>query len=234
MNTFIHHGSGKKTFTRSMFAQIAPRYDFLNHLLTLGFDSRWRRHLIQQLDIDSGAQILDLACGTGDVAKEIISQVQSPRIYGGDPVTEMLQIARRKLPDLYPVCLEGEQLPFPPGKFDIITVGFGLRNFAYLETGLEEIYRCLADGGRVGCLEFFGPTPGLRGAMFQFYATHILPAIGGLFSRGYAYRYLPESIKAFGSAAEFADLLRQVGFKDIYEQQFLAGLVRVFIATKAG
>ncbi|MFC1480853.1 ubiquinone/menaquinone biosynthesis methyltransferase [Candidatus Neomarinimicrobiota bacterium] len=234
MNAFIHHGTGKQNFTRSMFAHIAPRYDFLNHLLTLGFDRRWRRHLIQQLDIYSGAQILDLACGTGDVAKEIISQVQSPRIYGGDPVTEMLQIAHRKLPDLHPVCLEGEHLPFPSGIFDAITVAFGLRNFAYLETGLGEIYRCLVDGGRIGFLEFFEPTPGLQGSVFKFYTAHILPAIGGIFSRRYAYRYLPESIEAFGPAVNFTNLLRQVGFIDIYEQQYLSGLVRIFIGTKAG
>ena len=232
MNNYIHRGIDKTTFTRSMFAQIAQRYDFLNRLLTLGFDRRWRRYLIQQLHIDSGARILDLACGTGDVAKEITSQVQSPRIYGGDPVPEMLQIARRKIPELRPVCMGGEHLPFPAGHFDIITVAFGLRNFAYLETGLEEIFRCLTGGGRIGFLEFFEPAPGVRGTVFQYYTTHILPAIGGLFSRRYAYRYLPESIRAFGTAADFANLLRQVGLRDIYEQQFLAGLVRIFIATK--
>ncbi len=233
MNTFIHHGPGKHDFTRKMFANIAPRYDFLNRLLTLGFDRHWRRQLIRQLDIASGAQILDLACGTGDVAKEIACQVQSPRIYGGDPVTEMLQIAQRKLPALHTVCLAGEQLPFKAGHFDIITVAFGLRNFAFLETGLEEIYRCLTPGGRIGVLEFFEPALGFKGAVLQFYTTHILPIIGGLFSRRDAYHYLPESIKAFSSAADFAKLLGRVGFEDISECRRMAGLVRIFSATKA-
>jgi len=215
-----------------MFGEIAPRYDFLNRLLSAGQDVAWRRRLVAALALKPDEKLLDVACGTADVAIE--AKLQQPRcqVVGADPVVEMLYQARTKIPALHPVCGECEGLPFASATFNAATVAFGVRNFTYLEQGLEELHRVLVPGGRLGILEFALPDKGLLSGLYRWYLTTVLPGIGALFSRGYAYQYLPESISHFPAPVDFAALMESVGFTDVRLERLMGGAVWIYYGAK--
>lgn len=232
MTRFVHYGDDKRRFVRRMFSDIARRYDFLNRLLTLGMDVRWRKRLAVTLGVQPGDCVLDLACGTGDVARHIGRHQPHCRVVGADPVPEMLSRAVEKSPTLVPVCCESEFLPFRDNIFQAATVAFGVRNFSYLEDGLEQIYRVLAPRARLGILEFALPTRGPLRGVYRWYLTRLLPRLGALLSRDYAYQYLPESIHHFPAPGEFTDLLESVGFSHVETEQLLGGAVWIYCAWK--
>ncbi|MFC1484362.1 ubiquinone/menaquinone biosynthesis methyltransferase [Candidatus Neomarinimicrobiota bacterium] len=233
MTSFIHHGAGKRQFTRQMFSQIVDRYDFLNRSLSLGMDQKWRSRLLDTVNLQPGFRMLDLACGTGDVSKLAGKRTQPGLVVGADPVPPMLQIAARKCPSLKTVCCEGEALPFGHGTFDAITVAFGVRNFSDLEMGLQEIYRVLLPGGILAILEFALPSAGIFRGFFAWYLKHVLPFTGALFRRGEAYHYLTESIYHFPSAPEFVRLLGDIGLVELYREQYLGGTVQIVTGRKS-
>jgi demethylmenaquinone methyltransferase / 2-methoxy-6-polyprenyl-1,4-benzoquinol methylase len=217
---------------RDMFTRIAPRYDLLNHLLSFSLDHLWRRRTAQRFAEILGrpeARVLDLCCGTGDLAfaldrarSRALGASKSPRValIGSDFVEPMLIRAREKARDaqlsVIFAAADGLRLPFPDATFDLLTSAFGFRNLANYEAGLREFARVLKHGGEVGILEFTEPSSGLMAALFRFYFRHILPRIGGAISgNAEAYKYLPGSVSKFPSPVELAALMQRIGFANI-------------------
>jgi demethylmenaquinone methyltransferase/2-methoxy-6-polyprenyl-1,4-benzoquinol methylase len=224
---------------REMFAGIAGRYDFLNHLLSGNTDKRWRRLVARELKkslTSSGMSVLDVACGTGDLSLAIAKET-SACVIGTDFCREMLSIAFRKTAesDFFIPYVEGDalNLPFADESFDAASIAFGLRNLANVEEGLRELYRILKPNGRVAILEFSNPVvPGFRQA-FNFYFNRILPRIGGLFSKKSTYEYLPDSVSKFPDQKRLAEMMREVGFEDVNYKNLTGGIAALHLGTKA-
>ncbi len=224
---------------RSMFDEIAPRYDFLNRLLSLGIDRSWRRFAVRQLAIPAGGEVLDIATGTGDVALEIARQnPHDVTIVGADVSREMVEIGRQKVaasPHAGRITFEiapCEALPFADSRFNGITIAFGIRNVVDRQLGIIEMHRVLKPGGRAVILEFSTPTfPPFR-ALYQFYFLKVLPRIGGLFSRQSAYQYLPDSVMEFPSREEFKGLMAKAGFKNLRHSDLTLGIATVYVGEK--
>ena len=214
-----------------MFGDIAPTYDLLNHLLCANQDRRWRRSAVRRLCPRAGESVLDLCCGSGDSTREILSQQPRCRVAGADFALPMLEIARAKeLPAL--ACADALRLPFRGAEFDAVSVAFGVRNFADTRAGLEEMFRVTKSGGRVLVLEFMRPTSNIvaRGAgASNFVLAPIGRAISGHES---AYSYLPQSIDGFYTKAEFAALLRAIGWRNVRAFDHALGVATSFVGTK--
>jgi demethylmenaquinone methyltransferase / 2-methoxy-6-polyprenyl-1,4-benzoquinol methylase len=229
--------SRKAKQVRSMFAQIAPRYDFLNHALSLNIDRRWRRLVIKgvaDLLDKPGATVLDLCCGTGDLSLELGVHAQT---IGVDFCHPMLQLATEKVRRTrLPVeLIEGDALrvPFADSMFDVVTVAFGLRNVDGTREGLCEIYRLLKPGGRCAVLEFSHPQLPIFRSLFHFYFTRLLPRIGNAISgSSFAYQYLPDSVRSFPTQKELAQLMRQVGFSEVRYYNLFAGVASLHLGDK--
>ncbi|MGQ1788369.1 bifunctional demethylmenaquinone methyltransferase/2-methoxy-6-polyprenyl-1,4-benzoquinol methylase UbiE [Saccharicrinis sp. GN24d3] len=229
---------GKKTQIKSMFDNIAPKYDFLNHFLSMGIDKIWRRRAINLLKGIESPEILDIATGTGDLA--IASMRLKPqRVVGLDLSPEMLKVGQEKIKnknlDHIISMVEGdsENLPFTDGEFDAAMVAFGVRNFENLQKGLCEINRVLKSGGKFMVLEFSNPTAFPFKQIYKFYSTRILPWWGGLLSKDKAaYTYLPESVAAFPEGQSFVAELEKAGFKSerVWKQTF--GVATIYFASK--
>jgi demethylmenaquinone methyltransferase / 2-methoxy-6-polyprenyl-1,4-benzoquinol methylase len=203
---------------RRMFDRIAPVYDAMNRIMTAGLDRRWRRLTAQRVAAP-GARVLDVCCGTGDLA--VACAREGAVVTGLDFSEPMLDRARRKAPELEWVSGDALALPFDDGTFDGATVGFGVRNVEDLERGLRELRRILRSGGRVGILEITRP----RGPLAPFYRLWfdgVVPLLGKLLPGGSAYTYLPASVRRFPGPDELANLMGGVGFGDV-EYRLLAG-----------
>lgn len=210
----------KKEQVARMFNNISGHYDFLNHFLSMGIDRVWRRKAIQLLHPAQPKVILDVATGTGDFAIEAL-RLNPDRVVGVDIAEGMLEVGRRKLRDRKledRIALEfgdSEKLPFGDNFFDAVIVAFGVRNFENLGVGLREMYRVLKPGGTVVILEFSKPSKFPMKQLYNVYFTAILPLLGRWISRdSSAYRYLPESVKAFPDGQEFLDVLTNSGYKN--------------------
>ena len=206
---------------RQMFAQIAPRYDLLNRVLSLGVDRAWRRAAAEEALLLDPERVLDVATGTADFALELARRAPASEVVGCDFVPEMLEIGRRKARERHlKVHLElGDALalPYSDASFDALTCAFGFRNFADYPRALSEFWRVLRPGGRLVILEFPPPGKTLLGALFRLYFEQILPRVGGLISGNpQAYRYLPASVLAFPKPARLADLMVAAGFQTGY------------------
>jgi demethylmenaquinone methyltransferase / 2-methoxy-6-polyprenyl-1,4-benzoquinol methylase len=224
---------------RAMFDVIAPRYDFLNRLLSLGIDRRWRTFAVKQLRIPAGGKALDLATGTGDVALEIAAQTApSVQIVGSDFTQGMLVRGREKIirsPHARRILLVNapcEALPHPSGLFDGVTIAFGIRNVVDRESGLAEMFRVLKGGGRVVILEFSQPKNGFFQALYAFYFRRLLPLIGGLFSARSAYQYLPDSVLEFPDRHTFKQMMVAAGFTDVRHFDLTGGIATVFVGVR--
>lgn len=223
---------------REMFSSIAQRYDFLNHLLSFGMDFRWRKKCALELSgIDKG-WILDVATGTADLAIEIARYTNKDvKIIGVDFSREMLLIAKKKVERralnrrISLLLSRGEFLPFADNIFDGITIAFGIRNFPDMTKGLKEMNRVLKPGSPVLILEFSRPK-GLIYGIYRFYSKKILPAIGGIFSKRYAYQYLTDSVERFPSRQYVMDLMKMCGFYDVDFIDMTSGIVTLFRAKK--
>lgn len=228
----------KKDQVAEMFDNIAPKYDFLNHLLSMGIDITWRKKAIRIIGKRNPKAILDVATGTGDFALEAKS-LKPERIVGIDISEEMLNVGRKKIHNkgfdelIEMIKADSEALPFKDNTFDAITVGFGVRNFAHLEVGLGEMLRVLKPGGQVAIIEISQPQNFPVKQVYNIYFKHILPTVGKLVSKdARAYTYLPESVTHFAQGQEFVDILHKVGYKDASCTPLTLGTASLYIASK--
>lgn len=231
--------SSKKDQVSKMFNNIAPYYDLLNRVLSLGIDKSWRKKMIRQLQNIPHHQILDVATGTADVAIAMGKKLQPQRIIGLDIAVEMLDIGRKKIQQeglsntIHLMSGDAEDLPFEDNTFDVITVAFGVRNFEHLEKGLAEMLRVLRTGGKLVVLEFSKPQIFPLKQLFQFYFKYILPFIGKWTSKDpKAYRYLYESVQAFPDRKDFLDLLSKTGFVGTQQQALTFGISSIYLGYK--
>ncbi len=225
---------------REMFSAIAPRYDFLNHLLSFNLDRLWRRRAVAELPPDEQARILDLCSGTGDLALAVSRGRRAGLVVCCDFAHPMLVRARLKLvrsgrsDRFLLVEADGLRLPFGPGTFDAVTVGFGVRNLADMRAGFREILRVLKPGGRAVVLEFSRPTAPGFAALYRLYLRHLLPRIGdGTTGRRGAYLYLARTVTEFDNPATLAGRLREAGFAAAGWRPLTGGIVCVHTAFKA-
>lgn len=231
---------------REMFTQIAPRYDLLNHLLSLQLDRLWRARVAKRLGAVLGhsqTSVLDLCCGTGDLAIALARRYRTQMI-GADFAHPMLVHARQKsaslrsktLAQLRPIKFveaDALNLPFADGSFDVVTTAFGFRNLANYDAGLREIRRVLRPGGTVAVLEFTEPAPGFLGDLYRWYFRKILPRVGGFLSGDRsAYTYLPSSVSRFLRPAELASLMTTVGYNAVDYRVWTFGTVALHTAEK--
>jgi demethylmenaquinone methyltransferase/2-methoxy-6-polyprenyl-1,4-benzoquinol methylase len=219
-----------------MFTAIAPRYDFLNHLLSLNVDRSWRRAAVARLDWEAkpDGTYLDLCAGTLDLAAELARRDGfRGQVVGADFVLPMLKRGRGKAPRTSPVAADALQLPFPAARFDGALVGFGVRNLADLDAGLHEAARVLKPGARFVILEFATPRFAPLRAMYLLYFRRILPAIGRLVSKHRdAYTYLPESVLAFPEPEALARRLAAAGFSRVGFERLTGGICTVHYGTR--
>ncbi|MDH3493564.1 MAG: bifunctional demethylmenaquinone methyltransferase/2-methoxy-6-polyprenyl-1,4-benzoquinol methylase UbiE [Acidobacteriota bacterium] len=224
---------------RDMFSGIAGKYDFLNHFLSLNIDKRWRKRVSEKLAEPlsrEDALILDVACGTGDLAIELVESGRA-RVIGTDFCRPMLEIAQQKSlkKDLGVPFVEadGLRLSFPDEQFDAVTIAFGLRNFSNWKNGLRELRRVLKPGGVLAVLEFSSPrVPGFR-QLFSLYFSRVLPRIGGAVSgsRG-AYEYLPDSVSRFPDQKRLAEMMGQIGFSNVEYSNLTGGIAAIHTGIK--
>lgn len=225
-------------YIRSLFDRISARYDLLNHLLSAGFDIRWRKMATAILKTFQPKRILDVATGTGDLAIELAS-IEPESIIGLDIAPQMLERGREKVREKrleQRIAFEegtAEEMRFPTGTFDAVTVAFGVRNFSDLSRGLSEMHRVLKRGGVVLILEFSKPQKPVIKQLYTFYFERILPVVGGTISGSPdAYRYLPATVKEFPMGEEFLSLLRAVGFSSVQQYPLTFDIATIYVGIK--
>ncbi len=220
---------------RDMFARISPRYDLLNHLLSVNIDRRWRRRVVEKLGplVAHESRILDVACGTGDLSIALFENIGAG-VTGLDFCRPMLERAARKQPRIAFVEGDALRLPFDEGVFDAVTIAFGLRNLSSVERGLSELQRVLKPDGWAVILEFSKPVvPGFR-SLAVAYCTRLLPRIGGLISGSRsAYEYLPDSVARFPDQETLSAMMSDAGFADVGFENLTGGVAALHTGRRA-
>jgi demethylmenaquinone methyltransferase / 2-methoxy-6-polyprenyl-1,4-benzoquinol methylase len=214
---------------RSMFDRIAPVYDVMNRAMTMGLDRKWRR-LTAEAVVGPGDRVLDACCGTGDLA--LADARAGGRVTGVDFSEEMLARAERKAPEFQWVQADAAALPFDDESFEVVTVGFGIRNLADLEAGLRELARVLVPGGRLGCLEITRPRGVLR-PFFRLWFDGLVPVAGRFLRGGAAYSYLPASVRRFPGPEDLASAMHRAGFTDVGWRLLGGGIVALHVGRRA-
>jgi demethylmenaquinone methyltransferase/2-methoxy-6-polyprenyl-1,4-benzoquinol methylase len=239
MVTPYNTGAGKKAEVERMFDNIAPNYDLLNRVLSLGIDVSWRRTALGYLKGMDVEKILDVATGTADVAIMATKMLQPKQVIGIDISNQMLEFGREKIKKegfegiITLETGDSENLRFEEATFDAVTVAFGVRNFEHLEKGLAEMYRTLRPGGRLVVLEFSKPHIFPFKQLYNAYFKYVLPLIGRLTSRDMrAYAYLYESVQAFPEGQAFLHLLSKTGYQNPVCKRLTLGICSIYTATK--
>ncbi|HET7856056.1 MAG TPA: bifunctional demethylmenaquinone methyltransferase/2-methoxy-6-polyprenyl-1,4-benzoquinol methylase UbiE [Gaiellaceae bacterium] len=214
---------------RSMFDRIAPVYDPMNRLMTAGLDRRWRRETAAAV-VRPGDRVLDVCCGTGDLA--VAAARAGGRVTGLDFSERMLERARPKAPELTWVQGDALAMPFDDGSFDVVTIGFGLRNLEDERRGLAELRRVLVPGGRLGVLEITRPK-GVLAPFYRAWFDGLVPLAGKVLPGGEAYAYLPASVRRFPSPESLAELMVQADFGDVRYRLFAGGIVALHTGVAA-
>jgi len=229
--------AGKKKEVEDMFDNIAPKYDLLNHVLSLKIDVLWRNTLVKWMKADQPKQVLDVATGTGDLALAV-QKGTGAHITGLDLSQQMLNVGIEKIKkqqlsgEIDMIKGDAEHLPFEDNAFDAACVAFGVRNFENLEKGLAEIRRVLKEQKSVYILEF-SKVEGFMGPLYMFYFKNILPLIGRLVSKdNRAYTYLPDSVNAFPFGEKMKQILLNVGYKKVEYKKLSLGIATIYKATK--
>ena len=229
----------KKEEVREMFDNIAPKYDLLNHTLSMSIDRVWRRRVVGEVRRAKPGRILDVATGTGDLAIAMARRIRDVQVLGVDLSEQMLAVARRKIEarglDGRIVLDRGdaERLAVADASVDVATVAFGVRNFGDLGAGLRELARTIKPGGKVVILEFSRPRNRVFRALYEFYSYKILPRIGGLVSRDKrAYEYLPASVGEFPAPEEFMAMMARAGFRNCRARSPSFGIAQIYIGER--
>ena len=228
-----------KSCTPEMFSRIARRYDLLNHLLSLNIDHSWRRRLVEQSGLPRGGRVLDVCAGTGDAAFAFARYAEPSEVVCVDLSRGMLDIgvekARRKKLDGLVRFVGGDalRLPFDDGRFDAVSIAFGLRNLPDYVLGIAEMRRVLAPGGRLMILEFAPPSRDLYRKGYAFYLGRVVPFVGGTVSgsRG-AYGYLASSVGEFLKRERVVNLLEKAGLKNVSAKPMTGGIVYLYTGEK--
>jgi demethylmenaquinone methyltransferase/2-methoxy-6-polyprenyl-1,4-benzoquinol methylase len=231
-------GAEKRAYVKRIFSEIAPRYDLLNHVLSLNIDRRWRRKAIARLEVerDQAGRYLDLCAGTMDVAVEI-SRLPGFRglVVGADFAEPMLKAGAGKISGsgITPVTADAVQLPIASGQLAGAIVAFGIRNVAGLDEALQEALRILVPGGRFVILEFSTPRMRILRVLYQLYFHHVLPLIGRLISgHRTAYKYLPRSVANFPVEEELARRMEAAGFAKVSWRSLSFGVAAIHVAER--
>ncbi|HDQ41248.1 MAG TPA: ubiquinone/menaquinone biosynthesis methyltransferase [Desulfonatronum sp.] len=221
-----------------LFRRIAPWYDFLNHLLSLGWDIVWRKQLVRCVRMHRTTRLLDLAAGTLDVSLEVVRQHPCCCVLALDFSLPMLAHGQKKIratkqASIVPVVADGRALPLPDHCVDCATIAFGIRNILPRHDAYREVLRVLTPGGRFCILEFGAGRRKILRGMYNVYLSRILPWIGRIFSGDpRAYRYLAKTIKAFPDARALSRELLAAGFSRVYSFPLTAGIVQIHVAEK--
>ena len=227
--------AAKRRYVRRLFATIAPRYDLITRLLSFGLDQRWKRRLIALAGIRRDATVLDLACGTGDLA--IAAAEGGADVIGLDITPGMLTLARGRGVEagrgIRYAAADMSALPLPPAIVDVITTGYGLRNVPDLPRALAEAFRVLRPGGRLCALDFDRPENRAVREVYLAYLTVVGSTLGLLLHRDPdTYRYIPASIRRYPGARGVVSLMQDAGFRDVRHVRVLGGLMAIHIATR--
>lgn len=229
----------KKEQVANMFDNIAPRYDFLNHFMSLGIDKIWRKKALKYLETLQPKTLLDVAAGTADFSILAQKKLQPEQIIGIDISAEMLKIGERKVKkadlekQIQLQVADSEDLPYETGAFDAVTSAYGVRNFEHLDIGLKEMCRVLRNGGKAVILDFSSPTVFPVKQLYRFYFRYITPKLGKWIAHdAEAYSYLPESVDAFPQGEKMIEILKNAGFKKATCKKLTFGISSVYCATK--
>jgi demethylmenaquinone methyltransferase/2-methoxy-6-polyprenyl-1,4-benzoquinol methylase len=223
----LPEGEAKVRAVRAMFDTIAPRYDLVNRVMTFGLDRRWRRAAVGSLGLPSGARVLDVACGTGDLCRDLAGVRYQP--VGIDLSAGMLAHARTSAPLIHGDAL---RLPLRAASLDGAVSGFALRNFAALDPFLAELARVLRPGGRIALLDVATPAHPLLRAGHAAYFGHVVPRIGALLSDRDAYRYLPKSVAYLPAPAALLETTAAAGFQRVQRRLLSGGITQLITATR--
>jgi demethylmenaquinone methyltransferase/2-methoxy-6-polyprenyl-1,4-benzoquinol methylase len=223
---------------RGIFSEIAPRYDLLNHVLSLNVDRRWRRKAVDHLEWETAPDglFLDACAGTYDLSLELAGRRGfRGRVIASDFATPMLARGLTKLRGraVAPVCGDTLQLPFTDGVFQGAMVAFGVRNLSDIPRGFRELSRVLKPGGRLAVLEFTEPPNPFLRRLYLFYFRRILPVVGRILSsHPWAYEYLPESVRAFPDPSTLAGMMREAGFRDARYELLTFGVAALHVGVR--
>ncbi|MFM8411936.1 MAG: ubiquinone/menaquinone biosynthesis methyltransferase [Alphaproteobacteria bacterium] len=221
----------KREFVEQMFDEIAPRYDLVNRLMTFGIDRTWRRRAVEALHVGPGSRVIDLGCGTGDLVADV--ERTGADAVGIDLSGEMIAVGRRRLAGRSFVRGDAQCLPFPDASFDGVVSGFALRNFTSIPAAMQEAARVLRPGGRFALLEVNVPAWAPLRVLFNLYFTRVVPFIGRLFSRGFAYDYLAASVEYLPEFGRYRAILEDAGFVDVRRSILLGGVAQLVTAERA-
>lgn len=223
----------KRRYVRRLFATIAPRYDLITRLLSFGLDQRWKRRLISLAEIGPGGRLLDLACGTGDLA--LMAADRGAVVTGLDITPPMIVRARKRPGGMRVNWMVGDMsaLPVSASSVDVVTTGYGLRNVPDLPGALREIHRVLRPGGRLCALDFDRPESAFMRRVYLAYLTVVGSALGWILHRDPdTYRYIPASIRRYPGSRGVVRLMREAGFSDVRRARVLGGLMAIHIARR--
>ena len=228
----------KKEVVQDIFNDIAPKYDLLNHLLSMNIDKGWRRKAMSCIGEQEKGCLLDVACGTGDFSIAA-HRAGVKQVTGIDISENMVGIGKKKVGDLHLADAielktgDCEHMEFATGMFDVVTVAFGVRNFEDIPGGLTGLFSALRPGGKLFVLEFGMPRGRIFGTVYRFYFHRVLPRLGGWVSRdGKAYSYLPRSVDEFPYGEAFVRLLAEAGFEDCDCRNLFGGVAQIYTARR--
>lgn len=223
-------GDEKRVRVREMFDRIAPRYDALNRVISMGLDQRWRRRSLDKISVGPKDRVIDLACGTGDFCELV--RIRGATVIGVDFALQMLREGQSRGLGCDSVQGDGEWLPFRSASVDVVTCGFALRNFVSLDAVLREIARVLKPAGRVALIDVDRPTWAPLRAAHSLYFDRLVPLIGGLVSDRVAYRYLPQSTAYLPPPKELCEMLTRAGFAEVERETLLLGSAQILTGVR--